>query len=67
MSASIAESDRHLTVGQVKGFIPIGYGNIFFVEIDHEILSVVILSLPLIQERQLSVSEKDCAQVWLTA
>ena len=27
-----------------------------FVEIDHEILSVVILSLPLIQEGQLSVS-----------
>ena len=29
-----------------------------FVEIDHEILSVVILSLPLIQEGQLSVSGK---------
>ena len=32
-----------------------------FVEIDHEIFSMVILSLPLIQERQLSVSsEKMC-------
>ena len=33
-----------------------------FVEIDHEIFSTVILSLPLIQERQLSVSgERMCA------
>ena len=32
-----------------------------FVEIDHEILSTVILSLPLIQEEQLSVSgERMC-------
>ena len=32
-----------------------------FVEIDHEIFSAVILSLPLIQERQLSVSgERIC-------
>ena len=32
-----------------------------FVEIDHEILSMVILSLPLIQEGQLSVSgERKC-------
>ena len=29
-----------------------------FVEIDHEICSIVILSLPLIQEGQLSVSGK---------
>ena len=29
-----------------------------FVEIDHEIFSIVILSLPLIQEEQLSVSGK---------
>ena len=33
-----------------------------FVEIDHEIFSMVILSLPLIQEGQLSVSgERMCA------
>ena len=33
----------------------------FFVEIDHEIFSTVILSLPLIQEGQLSVSgERMC-------
>ena len=32
-----------------------------FVEIDHEIISTVILSLPLIQEGQLSVSgERIC-------
>ena len=30
----------------------------FFMEIDHEILSMVILSLPLIQEGQLSISDK---------
>ena len=38
-----------------------------FVEIDHEIFSTVILSLPLIQEGQLSVSGEECAQYWLTA
>ena len=38
-----------------------------FMEIDHEIFSMVILSLPLIQEGQLSVLAKDCAQYWLTA
>ena len=37
-----------------------------FVEIDHELFSTVILSLPLIQEGQLSVSAKECAQYWLT-
>ena len=37
-----------------------------FVEIDHEIFSTVILSHPLIQEGQLSVSGKECAQYWLT-
>ena len=38
-----------------------------FVEIDHEIFSKVINSLMLIQEGQLSVSGKICAQYWLTA
>ena len=38
-----------------------------FVEIDHEIFYTAILSLPLIQEGQLSVSVKECAQYWLTA
>ena len=36
-----------------------------FVEIDHEIFSTVILSLPLIQEGQVSVA--GCAQYWLFA
>ena len=35
-----------------------------FVEIDHEIFSMVILSLPLIQEGQLSVSgERMCTKL----
>ena len=38
-----------------------------FVEIDHEIFSMVILSLLVIQEGELSVSGKECAQYWLTA
>ena len=38
-----------------------------FVEIDHEMFSTVILSLPLIQEGHLPVSAKECAQYWLTA
>ena len=51
---------------EVAGLTPAEIGNIFFVEIDHEIFSTVILSLPLIQEVQLSVSGKECAQYWLT-
>ena len=40
---------------------PAEVSNIFFVEIDREIFSSVILSLPLIQEGQLSVSgERMC-------
>ena len=46
---------------EVAGSSPAEVGNISFVEIDHEIFSTVILSLPLIQERQLSVSgERMC-------
>ena len=37
-----------------------------FVEIDHEIFSTVILSLPLIQEGQCQFLTKECAQYWLT-
>ena len=40
---------------------PGGHGFNSFVEIDHEIFSTVILSFPLIQEGQLSVSgERMC-------
>ena len=52
---------RHQTGDQkVAGSTPAEVGNIF-VEIDHEIFSMIILSLPLIQEGQLSVSgERMC-------
>ena len=44
-----------------RGFDPRRGQQYFFVEIDHEIFSAVILSLPLIQEGQLSVSgERKC-------
>ena len=44
-----------------RGFNPRRGRQHSFVEIDHEILSTVILSLPLIQEGQLSVSgERMC-------
>ena len=39
-----------------------------FVEVGHEIISKAILSLPLIQVRQLSVAgKKMCTKYWLTA
>ena len=44
-----------------RGFNPRRGRQHFFVEINHEIFSTVILSLPLIQEGQLSVSgERMC-------
>ena len=44
-----------------RGFNPLRGRQHSFVEIDHEIFSTVILSLPLIQEGQLSVSgERMC-------
>ena len=43
-------------------------GHITFAEIDHEIISKVIFSLPLIQERQWSVASKSIiTKYWLTA
>ena len=46
---------------EVAGSIPRRGRQHSFVEIDHEIFSTVILSLPLIQEGQLSVSgERMC-------
>ena len=39
-----------------RGFNPLREWQHSFVELDHEIFSTVILFLPLIQERQLSVS-----------
>ena len=47
-----------------RGFNPRRGRQHSFVEIDHEIFSTVILSLPLIQEGQLSVSgERMCTMV----
>ena len=58
--ASVAQLDRRPTGDQVVGSIPAGFGSNehFFVEIDYEIFLMVILSLPLIQEGQLSLSGK---------
>ena len=47
-----------------RGFNPRRDRQHSFVEIVHEIFSTVI---PLIQEGQLSVLAKECAQYWLTA
>ena len=50
-----------------RGFNPCRGRQHSFVEIDHEIFSTVILSLPLIQEGQLSVSgERVCTILALT-
>ena len=50
---------RRLTGDQeVAGSTPAEVGQHSFLEIDREIFSTVILSLPLIQEGQLSVSGK---------
>ena len=46
-----------------RGFNPHRGRQHFFVEIDHEIFSTVILSLPLIQEGQLSVSGKGMCTI----
>ena len=48
---------------EVAGSTPAGWQH-SFMEIDHEIYSAVILSLPLIQEGQFLA--KECTQYWLT-
>ena len=61
--ASVAQSDApsDRRPGGRGGFNPRRGRQHSFVEIDHEIFSTVILSLPLIQEGQLSVSgERMC-------
>ena len=60
--ASVAKLDTHPTGDQeVAGSTPYQGWQYSFMEIDHEILSTVILSLLLIQEGQLSVSgERMC-------
>ena len=49
-----------------RGFNPRRDWQHSFVEIDHEIFSTVILSLPLIQEGSCQFLAKECAQYWLT-
>ena len=50
----MAQSDAH-TIGNhgVPGSIPSGSSNSSLMEIDHEVFSVVFISLPMIPERQL--------------
>ena len=50
-----------------RGFDPRKGRQHSFVEIDHEIFSTVIFSLPLIQEGSCQFLAKECAQYWLTA
>ena len=50
----MAQSDVRPTGDQIEGSFPAASGNILFLEIDHELFSGVILSLPLTQEGQLS-------------
>ena len=62
LPASVAQLDERPTGDQeVAGSTPRRGRQHSFVEIDHEIFSTVILSLPLIQEELLSVSgERMC-------
>ena len=46
---------------KVRGLVPCQVQQYFFMEIDHEIFYMVILSLLLIQEGQ--VLAKECAQI----
>ena len=62
-SAFVAQSDACPSVDQVAGWIPSGSGDILSWEMAYEILSMVILSLLLIQERQLSVSDERMCTV----
>ena len=58
MSALVAQWDSHPTGDpEVAGSILL-VRQPYFIEIDHEIFSTVILSLAMIQERHLSVSGK---------
>ena len=62
LPALLAQLDVHPTGDQeVVGLTP-WIGNILSWRFDHEIFSIVILSLPLIQEGQLSISgERMCS------
>ena len=49
----------------VAGLTPLGWQH-SFMEIDHEIFSTIILSLPLIQEGQLSISGERMCTILVT-
>ena len=55
-----ANTDHRTADPEVESLIPAWSHT--FVEIDHEIISTVILLLPLIQEGLLSVTREHCAQ-----
>ena len=62
--ASVAQLDPRATGDQeVAGSTPPPGRQHYFVEIDHDIFSTVILALPLIQEGQLSVSGENICTV----
>ena len=66
--ASVAQLDVRPTGDQeVAGSTPRRGRQHSFAEIDHEIISTVILSLPLIQEGQLSGSGERMCIICLTA
>ena len=59
MPVFVAQLDAQCTGDQEIGGLTLPGSQHSFMEIDHEILSTVILSLPLIQDGQF------CAQNWL--
>ena len=64
---SLAQSGASLTANQ-GSLVRVPVRPHTFMEIYHEIISMVILLLPLIQEGQMSVSgESVCTKYWLTA
>ena len=62
--ALVSQLDGHSTGDQeVAGSIPTRSGNIFFLEIDHEIFSTIILSLLLIKKDSYHFLAKECPQI----
>ena len=61
----VAQLDARLTGNQEVGVRHLGDGNIPSWRFDHEIFSMVILSLPLIQEWQLSLSDERLCTILL--
>ena len=68
-SAKVAQLDAYRTDDQKFGSLTpaVLARQHSFVEIDHEIFPMAILSLLLIQEGQWLFLAKECAQYWLTA